>query len=183
MPNSRGFKCTFDRGCLSLWFNFRRDVGGFSLASFLITDEIIHSITASNHIAVKPTHPVIKLIQRNDSFSHSYLLRRFRGGCLSPEYSLCRRILHHNASSSLYNSDDSAFFVHLAGQPACTYYHTTVTDGGSFSAIVVGCFKLEPLVLTCFSAPQLIQIRYFLTLPHFHVVVVPRVLFHHCGQY
>ena len=56
MQNFRGFKCTFDRGCLSLWFNFRRDVSGLTPASVLVVDELAHSTTVNNHTLVKPMH-------------------------------------------------------------------------------------------------------------------------------
>lgn len=62
MEDSRGFKCTFDRGCLSLWFNFRRDVSNSMLASVLLADTLFHSTTASNHITVKPTYNSTKFM-------------------------------------------------------------------------------------------------------------------------
>ena len=45
----RGFRSSFDRGCLSLWFNFRRNVSLFSLSTRLDNDLTACSSTANSY--------------------------------------------------------------------------------------------------------------------------------------
>ena len=97
MQDSRGFKCTFDRGCLSLWFNFRRDVSGLTPVSFLVVDQFVHSIIANNH--AKLVHWITLLAT---FYLRENVLRLFlRRGTV--QFLVLRFIFHPRSDFPLYN--------------------------------------------------------------------------------